>query len=71
MDKQQEKIVKTQIMTEGKEKHRFTRTNTLRIPNRKIPVHDGIHVFWLKKFTSIHDKVVLKMNRFLHESRRT
>ena len=27
--------------------------------------HDGIHVFWFKKFTSIHDRPALEMNRYL------
>ena len=30
-----------------------------------MPGHDGIHGFWFKKFTSIHDRLVLEMNRCL------
>ena len=28
-----------------------------------MPGHDGIHGFWFKKFTSIHNRLVLEMNR--------
>ena len=31
--------------------------------NWKTPGHDGIHGFWFKKFTSIHDRLELEMNR--------
>ena len=34
-----------------------------KVSNWKMPGHDGIHVFWFKKFTSIHDRLVLEMNR--------
>ena len=30
-----------------------------------MPGHDGIHGFWFKKFTSIHGRLVLEMNRCL------
>ena len=33
--------------------------------NRKAPGHDEIHGFWFKKFTSIHDRSALEMNRCL------
>ena len=37
--------------------------NTLEeISNWKTPGHDGIHGFWFKKFTSIHDRLALEMN---------
>ena len=36
-----------------------------RISNWKAPGHDGIHGFWFKKFTSIHGRLALKMNRCL------
>ena len=36
-----------------------------RKPNWKTPGHDGIHGFWFKKFTSIHDRLALEMNRCL------
>ena len=35
------------------------------IPNWKMPGHDGIHGFWFKKFSSIHDRVALERNRCL------
>ena len=35
------------------------------ISNWKAPGHDGIHCFWLKKFTSIHGRLALEMNRCL------
>ena len=34
-----------------------------KISNWKTPGHDGIHSFWFKKFTSIHDRLALEMNR--------
>ena len=33
-----------------------------------MPGHDGIHGFWLKKFTSIHDRLALEMNRCLQDA---
>ena len=33
-----------------------------KISNWKTPGHDGIHGFWFKKFTSIHDRLALEMN---------
>ena len=41
------------------------KTTLKRIPNLKTPGHDGIHGFWFKKFTFIHDKIALEMNRCL------
>ena len=35
------------------------------ILNWKTPGHDGIHGFWFKKFTSIHDRLALEMSRCL------
>ena len=32
-----------------------------KISNWKKPGHDGIHGFWFKKFTSIHDRLALEM----------
>ena len=39
-----------------------------KIPNWKTPGHDGIHGFWFKKFTSIHDRPALEMNRCLQDA---
>ena len=32
------------------------KTTLKKISNWKTPGHDGIHGFWFKKFTSIHDR---------------
>ena len=39
------------------------KTTLKRISNWKEPGHDGIHGFWFKKFTSIHGRLALEMNR--------
>ena len=39
-----------------------------RISNWKVPGHDRIHGFWFKKFTSIHDRLALEMNRCLQDA---
>ena len=39
-----------------------------KISNWKTPGHDGIYRFWFKKFTSIHDRLVLEMNRCLQDA---
>ena len=41
------------------------KTTPKRISNWKMPGHDGIHGFWFKKFTSIHGRQALEMNRCL------
>ena len=41
------------------------KTTLKRISNWTVPGHDGIHGFWFKKFTSIHGRLVLEMNRCL------
>ena len=41
------------------------KTTLKRIPNWKTPGHDEIHGFWFKKFTSIHVRLALEMNRCL------
>ena len=41
------------------------KTTLKRLSNWKTPGHDGIHGFWFKKFTSIHCKLALEMNRCL------
>ena len=38
------------------------------IPNWKTPGHDGIHGFWFRKFSSIHDRLALEMNRCLQDA---
>ena len=44
------------------------KTTLKRISNWKAPGHDGIHGFWFKKFTSIHDRLALEMNRCLQDA---
>ena len=39
-----------------------------KISNWKTPGHDGIHGFWFKKFTSIHERLALEMNRCLQDA---
>ena len=39
-----------------------------KISNWKTPGHDEIHGFWFKKFTSIHDRRALEMNRCLQDA---
>ena len=34
-----------------------------KVSNWKTPSNDGIHGFWFNKFTSIHDKLALEMNK--------
>ena len=41
------------------------RTTLKRISHWKAPGHVGIHGFWFKKFTSIHDRLALEMSRCL------
>ena len=41
------------------------KTTLEKISNWKTPGHDGVHGFWLKKFTSIHDRLALEMIKCL------
>ena len=41
------------------------RTTLKKISNGKTPDHDGIHGCWFKKFTYIHGRLALEMNRCL------
>ena len=41
------------------------KTTLKKVSNWKTPGHDGIHGFWFKKFTSIHDRLALEMNKCL------
>ena len=66
MDKQYDKRTrKTRRRSERGNTHRFTQNNTKKISNWKTSGHDGIHGFWFKKFTSIHDRLALEMNKYL------
>ena len=44
------------------------KTTLKKISNWKTPGHDGIHGFWFKKFTSIHDRLALEMNKYLQRA---
>ena len=39
------------------------KTTLKKVLNWKTPGHDGIHGFWFKKSTSIHDRLALEMNK--------
>ena len=39
-----------------------------KISNWKTPGHDGINGLWFKKFTPIHDRLALEMNRCLQDA---
>ena len=41
------------------------KTALKKISNWKTPGHDGIHGFLFKKFTSIHNRLAIEMNRCL------
>ena len=41
---------------------------TQKISNGKTPGNNGIHGFWLKKFTNICDRLALEMNRYLQRA---
>ena len=69
MDIQYDKRTRTaQRRLENGNTHRFTQNSTKKISNRKTPSHDGIHSFWFKKFTSIHNRLALEMNKCLKKS---
>ena len=44
------------------------KTPLKRISNWKEPGHDRIHGFWFKKFTSLHGRLALEMNRCLQDA---
>ena len=44
------------------------RTTLKNISNWKVPGHDGIHGYWFKKFTAIHDRLALEINRCLQKA---
>ena len=44
------------------------RATLKKVPNLKTPGHDGIHGYWFKKFTTIHDRLAIEMNRCLEET---
>ena len=68
MDKQHGKRVRrTRRRIKSENTHKFTQNNT-KISNWKTPDHDGIHRFCFNKFTSIHERLALEMNRCQKEA---
>ena len=64
MDKQYDKrIRRAQKRPESGNTHQFTQKDTKKISNWKTPGHDGIHGFWFKKLTPIHNRLTLEMNK--------
>ena len=45
------------------------KTTQQKVSNWKTPDHDGIHGFWFKKFTCIHDRLGLEMNNSTRSTR--
>ena len=66
MDKPYHK--RTRTFEEGPKSEIHTellKTTLKKVSNWKTPGHDGIHGFCFKKFTSIHDRLALEMNKCL------
>ena len=57
--KQLEEGPKAEIYTD------LLKTTLKKVSNWKSPSHDGIYGFWFKKFTSIHDRLALEINKCL------
>ena len=34
-----------------------------KIPNWKSPESDGVHGFWIKKLTNLHERTVFQLNK--------
>ena len=65
INKQKEPTKMTRQLQKVEMPHRSPQNDTKKIPNWKTPNQDGIHDFWFKKFTFIHDRLSLKMDRRL------
>ena len=64
MDKQYDKrIRRARRRPESGNTHQVIQNDTKKISNWKTSGHDGIHCFSFKKFTFIHDRLALEMNR--------
>ena len=46
----------------------YSKIYTRKFSNWKTPRHDGIHSFLFKKFTSIHDRLALEMNKCIQRT---
>ena len=44
------------------------RVTLKKVPNWKMPVHNGVHGYCFKKFTSIHNLWAIKMNYCLQKT---
>ena len=51
-----------------KRKYTSNYSKEKKISNWKTPGYDGIHGFCFEKFTSIHDRLALEMNRWLQDT---
>ena len=68
MDKRYDKRTrKARGRPQSRNTHRTTQKTLRNISNWKTSGHGGIHGFWFKKFTSIHDRLTLEMNRCLQD----
>ena len=66
MNKQHGKRVsRTQTVTKAENTHRFSQSNSKKIPNRKTPSYNGIHKFYFNQFTFINDRLAIEMKRCL------
>ena len=69
IDKQQSKrFRKNREKTKSGNTRRFSQNKTKNISKWKTPGYDGIHGFWFKKFTTLNDRQVFKMNKCLKEA---
>ena len=59
------RVIMTRRRTESENSQIYTKTLK---KNWKTSVDDGIYGFWFQKFTTIHDRLVLEMKRFLQEA---
>ena len=62
MDLQYDKRTSIQRRSESGNTYQLTQNGREKTSNWKTPAHDGIHGFWFKKFTSLHDRKALEMN---------
>ena len=59
---------RTQERPQSGNTFRITQKDTKNISDWKKPGRDGIYGFWFKKFTPIHDRLALEMNRCLQDA---
>ena len=61
MDKQHEKREDLEERPKAKIHLDSLRATLKKVPNWKTPGHDGIQGYWLKKFTSIYERLTIEM----------